>query len=291
MKKILVTGANGFLGQHLCTFLKNAGYEIIATGKGESRMIDKSVDYVTAELTNLKEIEVLLGKYNPDIIIHNAALSKPDECETSRKYCLDVNVNATRHLLSATSGHFIYLSTDFVFGENGPHSETDIPGPLNFYGQSKLMAEQLVLQGSKYATIVRPVFIYGKIVEGMKPTFLHWVKNSLEQHKPIRVVCDQMRTPTYVEDICKGIEAIIKYKATGIFHLAGKEILSPYDMAIYTAETCGLDKSLIEKVTADTFSEPVKRAKRSGLQIERAKAELGYNPISFGEGVQRTFEL
>ncbi len=291
MDRVLITGANGFLGQHLCLFLKKAGFEIIATGKGLSRLSDKEIVYESAELTDKMEVKKLLAKVQPDIIIHNAALSKPDECENNRDFCVDINVNATRHLLEASSGHFIYLSTDFVFGENGPHSEEDEPAPLNFYGETKLKAEHMVAKFHLQTTIVRPVFIYGQSWEGMRPTFLHWIKNNLEGNKPIKVVSDQWRTPTYVGDICKGIETIIHQQATGAYHLAGKEILSPYEMAMHTAEVLQLDSSLIEKVTADTFPEPVKRAKRSGLKIDKAKAELSYNPISFEEGVRRTFEL
>ncbi len=98
-----------------------------------------------------------------------------------------------------------------------------------------------------------------------------------------------MRTPTYVNDICTGIECIIKQRNTGIYHLAGKDVLSPYEMAITTAEVLGLDGALIESVTSETFPEPVLRAKRSGLKIDKAQRELGYEPVSFAEGVEYSF--
>jgi dTDP-4-dehydrorhamnose reductase len=125
----------------------------------------------------------------------------------------------------------------------------------------------------------------------LRPSFLHWVKNSLEQNRPIKVVSDQLRTPTFVYDICKGIASIIAGHKTGVYHLAGKDILSPYQMAVSTARTLGLDAGLIENVTSATFPEPVKRAARSGLKINRAMAELGYQPVSFEEGVQQTFAV
>lgn len=290
MKKILITGANGFLGQHLTCYLKNAGYQVIATGKGPNRILKcNGIVYEEAELTNKNAVEQMLLKFSPDVIIHTAALSKPDECENDKNRCLDVNVEATRYLLDAAKGHFIYISTDFIFGENGPHAEDAETGPLNFYGESKLLAEKLVTQSGKKYSVVRPVFIYGPAGQGMRPSFLHWVKNNLDQKKQIKVVSDQSRTPTFVEDICKGIETIITKEATGVFNLAGKDILSPYDMAVKTAQVLQLDSSLIEKVTAETFPEPVKRAKRSGLKIEKAERELGYEPVSFEEGVRLTF--
>jgi dTDP-4-dehydrorhamnose reductase len=292
MKKILVTGANGFLGQHLSCYLNNGDYQVTATGKGPCR-IEKcnGLNYQEVDLLDRNAVAQMLLKISPDIIIHNAALSKPDECENDKNYCLQVNVETTRHLLHATNAHFIYISTDFIFGENGPHAEDAPTGPLNFYGESKLIAENLVSQTALQYTIVRPVFIYGAAGRGMRPSFLHWVKNNLINQKPIKVVSDQSRTPTYAEDICKGIQKIIALGATGTFNLAGKDILSPYEMAVKTAEVLQLDASLIEKVTAETFPEPVRRAKKSGLKIEKAKQILDYDPVSFEEGVRLTFAL
>lgn len=220
-------------------------------------------------------------------------MSKPDECNNNTAACLKHNIDATEYLLQhcLPTAHFIYISTDFVFGEDGPHSEDDIKGPLNFYGESKLQAERLVEQRTGLNTIVRPVFIYGQALQGMRPSFLHWVKNNLEQGKPIKVVSDQQRTPTYVIDICKGIETIIKQKEHGSFHLAGMDIISPYNMATTVADVLGLNKDLIENVTSATFPEPVKRAKKSGLKIDKAKAVLNYNPVNFEEGVRLCFNV
>jgi dTDP-4-dehydrorhamnose reductase len=289
MKKVLVTGANGFLGQHLCLFLAKSGCDVIATGRGACRIPDKGITYKSCELTDNKALASMLALFQPTVVVHTAAMSKPDECNENKALCIQSNVEATRYLLQSASAHFIYISTDFVFGENGPHSETSSTDPLNFYGETKLQAEQLVRNLSNRAAIVRPVFIYGKVWPGLRGTFLHWVKNNLEQKKQIKVVSDQLRTPTYVEDICKGIHAIIEKEARGDYHLAGKDIISPYEMAITTAKVLGLDARLIEKVTADTFPEPVKRARRSGLTIDKAERELGYKPVSFEEGVRLTF--
>lgn len=281
------------MGQHLTLSLFAAGYFVVATGRGVCRIALKDkIIYDPAVLTEPGDVKNLLAKHEPDVIIHNAALSKPDECAANRDLCLKINVEATRYLLeNAGGGHFIYISTDFVFGENGPHAEDAETAPLNFYGESKLLAEQLVKQSGKKFTIVRPVFIYGKVWEGIRPTFVHWVKNNVEQQKSIKVVSDQLRTPAYVEDICNGINEIVKREALGVYNLAGKDILSPYEMAMKTAEALQLNVSLINKVTAETFAEPVKRAKRSGLLIEKAQKDLGYSPVSFEDGVRLTFGL
>jgi dTDP-4-dehydrorhamnose reductase len=295
MKKVLVTGANGFLAQHLCLYLASKNFDVIAASRGECHIPRKeNFQFYCVDLTEEVAVQQMLQAINHDIIIHAAAMSKPDECEKNKEECLKQNVEATKYLLknaSSANAHFIYISTDFVFGENGPHSEEDKTSPLNFYGESKLIAEKSVTESALNNSIVRPVFIYGEIWEGMRPTFLHWVKNNLEQHKKIKVVSDQYRTPTFVLDICKGIETIVQQGLQGIYHLAGKDILSPYQMAVMTAKILQLDEDLIEEVTSETFREPVKRAKKSGLKIDKAIRELNYRPVSFEDGIKHTFNL
>ncbi len=293
MSSILITGCNGFLGQHLTLFFAAKGFNVIAVGRAECRIkTPAAFIYESIDLTNHTAVNNCLQKHTPSVIIHAAAMSKPDECNNNKNLCLLQNVEVTKFLIEsalAFAPHFIYISTDFIFGEDGPHAENDTPNPLNYYGETKLMAEQLVKKSGLLYTIVRPVFIYGKMLEGMRPSFLHWVKNSLEQHKPIKVVSDQQRTPTYVEDICKGILSIITKQKMGEYHLAGKDILSPYQMAVTVAYIFGLDASLIENVTSSSFPEPVKRAKKSGLNITKAINQLSYQPVAFNEGVKLSF--
>jgi len=288
--KIIVTGANGFTGQHLCITLANKGFEVHALGRGAQRIaVHNQMSYHAIELTNVRSLMRVFESVCPDVVIHTAAMSKPDECDQNRDACLLNNVEVTRYLLEASRHfpvHFIHLSTDFIFGENGPHREDDEPAPLNFYGESKLMAEKLVQESGVSNTIIRPVFIYGPVWEGQRPSFIHWVKNKLTAGESIKVVTDQQRTPTYVYDLCNGIEQILMFKKQGVYHLAGKDILSPYEMALTVAKLIGVDTKLIIPVTSAEFPEPVKRAKKSGLKIDKAIAELNYAPHSFEEAVR-----
>jgi dTDP-4-dehydrorhamnose reductase len=289
---VIITGANGFLGQHLSLFLNDKTISVIATGRGPCRIENlnlKDVKYIAADITKASETDNLLLENRPDWVIHCAAMSKPNDCHTNRDECILQNVTGTKNIIDSckkTGAKLIYLSTDFIFGENGPHSEEDTPDPLNFYGESKLMAETLVKNSGLHWAIVRPVLIYGKKLAGTPPSFLHWVKSSLENNQPIKVVNDQYRTPTAVTDICEGIYAIVNQNQQGIFHLSGNEILTPYQMATMLAKEYGLDESLITPVTSDTFPKPVKRAKRSGLKNDKAKKILGFNPVSFEEGIK-----
>jgi dTDP-4-dehydrorhamnose reductase len=292
--KVLVTGANGFTGQHLVKTLVGKGFEVIATSRDASRLPSyNNLTYYNIELTDVRNVENLFDLTRPDAVIHTAAMSKPDECAANPSLCNANNIEATGHLLDAATKvgtqHFVYLSTDFIFGEGGPHAEDDIPAPLNLYGASKLEAEALVNNATLNATIVRPVFMYGPVWENLRPSFIQWVAGKLKNGEPIKVVTDQARTPTYIGDLCWGIRKIINDKVPGTFHLAGKDIVSPYDMAVAVAKHLNLPLGLIEPVTASTFPEPVKRAQRSGLKIDKAVTTLGYAPHSFAEALQKCF--
>jgi len=289
---VIITGVNGFLGQHLSHFLTSRNLTVIGAGKGSCRIENKDVNlnkYVIANLSNPSEVQQLIEQNPPQWIIHCAAMSKPNDCHFHPAECILHNVTATEYIIEAAQqagAKLLYLSTDFIFGENGPHQEDDSPAPLNFYGESKLQAEERVKNSGLHWAIVRPVLIYGKQLPGTPPSFLHWVKSSLQNKQPIKVVKDQFRTPTLVTDICEGIFQIITRNAQGIFHLSGNDILTPYQMATMLASEYKLDESLITPVTSDIFPEPVQRAKKSGLLNHKAKKELGFNPLSFAEGVK-----
>jgi dTDP-4-dehydrorhamnose reductase len=292
--KVLVTGANGFTGQHLIKTLIGKGFEVIATSRNESLLPSyNKLTYYNIELTDVSNVENLFDLTRPNAVIHTAAMSKPDECSANPNLCTANNIEATGHLLEAATKvgtqHFIYLSTDFIFGEGGPHAEDDAPAPLNLYGASKLEAEALVNAAAIKATIVRPVFMYGPVWQNLRPSFIQWVAGKLKNGEPIKVVTDQARTPTYIGDLCWGLRKIINDQVPGVFHLAGKDIVSPYDMAVAVAKHLNLPLDLIEPVTASTFPEPVKRAQRSGLKIDKAVSMLGYAPHSFAEALQKCF--
>ena len=182
----------------------------------------------------------------------------------------------------------MYVSTDFVFnGLNGPYKETDETGPVNYYGSSKLAAEKSVTEGNLQCSIVRTVLVFGNILVGNRSNVISWVQENLENNKPIKVVSDQWRTPTYVADLVKGILLALQKKATGIYHISGEEGMSPYDMATATADYLHLDKSLITKVDASIFTQPAQRPLRTGFIIDKAKQELGFKPLSFKDALQQ----
>lgn len=293
--KILITGANGFLGYYLVEQLLTKNFSVTATGKGECRLpftYDKNFQWLTMDFTDPFSIHDVFENIKPAVVIHAGAMSKPDECETNQMLAYLVNVEGTVQLLINSANlksFFVFVSTDFVFdGETGMYDEDDKPDPVNYYGRTKLEAEEAVKEYEFNWAIVRTVLVYGKNHSGHS-NILKIVKEKLEKGEEYSVVDDQLRTPTFVEDLARGIVSIIERKATGIFHLSGKDILTPYQMAIKTAEHLRLDSSVIKKVTAASFSQPARRPPKTGFIIDKAREELGYEPLSFDEGLKKTF--
>ncbi len=293
--KILITGANGFLGYYLVEQLLAKNFSVTATGKGECRLPfthNMNFQWLSMDFTDPFSIHDVFENIRPDVVIHAGAMSKPDECETNQMLAYLVNVEGTVQLLINSAdikSFFVFISTDFVFdGKKGMYNENDIPNPVNYYGRTKLEAEEAVKEYEFDWAIARTVLVYGKNHSG-NSNILMIVKEKLEKGEEYNVVDDQVRTPTYVEDLARGIIAIIEKKATGVFHLSGKDILTPYQMAIKTAQHLKLDSSVINKVTASTFSQPAKRPVKTGFVIDKAREELGYEPLSFDEGLTKTF--
>jgi dTDP-4-dehydrorhamnose reductase len=292
--KILVTGANGLLGQHLAELLlTETNWQVIGTGKGPCRLPLEHSDRFIYQQLDITDGVAAFNFYlqtKPDIIIHAAAKTQVDECEQNPVACWNTNVTATRFLIEAAKkikSFFIFVSTDFVFdGSAGPYSEKDAPEPVNYYGSSKVAGEKDVLQSGLDAAIVRTCLVYGNTHDGSRSNIISWVKKNLSEGKRINVVNDQWRTPTLVQDLAKGILLVAQKKAAGIFHISGREMLTPYDMAMAAATYYNLDAALIEKVTAASFTQTAMRPPKTGFDILKAQTELGYQPHSFAAGLK-----
>ncbi|PZX51853.1 dTDP-4-dehydrorhamnose reductase [Algoriphagus ratkowskyi] len=285
-KKVFITGANGLLGQKLVAqLLEKETFQVFASGKGECRLPGKGFEYVSLDIIDPAAVEKTLGEISPDIIIHGAAMTNVDQCELNQEACYDANVNATAYLIKAAEkaqAHFIFVSTDFIFsGEEGPLDENAVAAPVNYYGETKLEGEQLVMACKTKWSIARTVLVFGIAHDMSRTNIILWVKSSLEAGKEIQVVDDQFRTPTLAEDLAAGCILIAEKEAEGIFNICGPDYLSAYEMANITADYFGLNKDLIKRADSSTFSQPAKRPLKTGFIITKAQKELGFEPKTF----------
>lgn len=291
MKKIIITGSNGLLGQKLVELLTDkADHQVIATARGANRLpLTNKYIYQSLDVTDPIQVENLVAREKPHFIIHTAAMTNVDQCEFEKEACWLLNVKAVEYLANACRKHnsfLLHLSTDFIFdGENGPYPEEAEANPLSYYGKSKLAAEQLLLNSDIGWSIVRTVLVYGIAHDMSRSNIILWVKKSLEDKKTIQVVDDQWRTPTLAEDLAMGCYLVLENKAQGIFNISGKDMLTPYQMALQTADYFDLDASFINKADSSTFTQPARRPLKTGFLIDKAIEQLRYNPRSFTEGI------
>jgi dTDP-4-dehydrorhamnose reductase len=288
--KILITGTNGLLGQKLIALLQQQpDVQLVATAHRPLVFPLMTGEFQLLDISNQEQVNEVLAHTKPDVIINTAAMTNVDRCETEQEACWQANVTSVQYLVEACHQHHIHLihvSTDFIFdGKEGPLDETAVPAPVNFYGESKLAAEKIIQESKISWCILRTVLVYGVSTDMSRSNIVLWVKKSLEEGKTINVVNDQWRTPTLAEDLAIGCWLAAKKKARGIYHISGKDFLSPYDIAIKTARFFKLNESLINPTDSTQFKQPARRPMKTGFILDKASRDLGYAPKSFEEGL------
>lgn len=290
MKKILITGSNGLLGQKLVyALLKRKDVQLIATALGPNRLLNQEgYIYESMDITNRGEVETIFRKHSPDVIINTAAMTNVDACESKREECVALNITAVQNMVDfAGAAHFIHLSTDFIFdgAKGSSYVETDTPNPLSYYAWSKLESEKVVQQSKLRWAIARTIIVYGIVDNMSRSNIVLWAKDALTKGQKINVVDDQFRSPTLAEDLADGCILIADKGATGIFNLAGPETFSILELVYKVADHWKLDRSLVSPSKSDSLNQPAKRPPYTGLIIDKARKELGYSPHTFEEGL------
>ncbi|MFN7837943.1 MAG: SDR family oxidoreductase [Bacteroidota bacterium] len=289
--RILVTGANGLLGQKLVELILTTDDYLIATAKSKLVLPLPKGEFHPMDITLRDQIVDVITKAQPDVVINTAAMTNVDQCELEKEKCWLNNVTAVEYVVEACQKakcRLIHLSTDFIFdGTHGPLDEEAIPNPISYYGESKWAAEKIVQKSGLEWAIARTVLVYGVTKDMSRSNIVLWVKKSLEEGKTINVVNDQWRTPTLAEDLAMGCYLMATKNAIGIYNISGDEMMTPYDIAMATAEFFGLDKSLINQTNSSKFKQAAKRPTKTGFLINKATQNLGFKPSSFLAGLAR----
>lgn len=287
--RILITGSNGLLGQKIVKQCLKHNLEFIATSKGENRNADCPAEkYVSMDICNKLEINHIFQATYPTHVIHTAAITNVDYCELNPEECHEVNVQATQYLFEASKqykAHFELLSTDFVFdGLQGMYKETDEVNPLSVYAQSKVDAENILLQ-SDYTnwSIARTIIVYGTTNNLSRTNIVLWAIDALQKQQPMNIINDQFRMPTWADDLAWGCLEICRRNKTGIFHLSGPELLAINQIVERIAVYLGKSMENVNLIDSSTLNQPAKRPPRTGFDLSKSRAELGYNPKTIEE--------
>jgi len=242
------------------------------------------------DITSKEEVEEVMQKYKPQVVINTAAMTNVDSCEDDRDNCWNINVTAVDYLLEESikhQSHFVQLSTDFVFdGANGPYKETDAPNPLSYYAKSKLASEELVVKsGYTNTAIARTIIVFGTGDNLSRGNLVLWAKGALEKQSPINVVDDQFRAPTLADDLAKGCILIVEKNATGIFHLSGPETMSILEIVKRIGKYYSLSTDCVTPIKTSTLNQTAARPPKTGFVIDKARRELGYSPLSLEDSL------
>ena len=293
MKKIVITGSNGLLGQTLVNLLMKApeNYSVFGLSKGDNRMNRNDFLYYDIDITNYSQLEECITYIQPSFIINTAAMTNVDTCELKPEECNNLNIEAVKYLTQICTKlniHFIQISTDFIFdGSKGIYKETDLPNPLSIYGHSKLKAENIVKNSGVNFSILRTILVYGKGVNLKRNNIVLWVKDMLEKNKEITIVDDQYRMPTYVEDLAMACKLIVDKNISGVYHISSNELLSVFEIANQIADVFGLNKKLIKPISSKTLNQKAIRPQKTGFDLSKTIKELDFQPTSFLLGLKR----
>ena len=272
---ILVTGANGQLGNEMRIISKNSTDKYIFTDVNQI----EGVETIFLDITNLEAIRKMVAENNVDAIVNCAAWTNVDGAEGSEKYALVEKLNATApenlaKAMKEVDGWLVQISTDYVFGKepyNTPCKEDQKGTPTGVYGATKLLGEQkIIATGCKYM-ILRTAWLYSEFGKNFCKTMLN-----LTATKPqLKVVFDQAGTPTYAYDLATAIVAALKNPVEGIYHYSNEGVCSWYDFTKMIAEYSGQTACVIQPCHSNEFPSPVTRPSYSVLDKTKIKETFG----------------
>jgi dTDP-4-dehydrorhamnose reductase len=265
-RRLLVIGAKGMLGRDLMNILLS------------SLPDDEIVGWDIEEIDIQKEKDTVskIERLQPDIVIHLAAYTDVDGCESNEERAFAVNAEGTKSVALAASScqaKMLYLSTDYVFDGNKkePYLESDFPHPLNVYGRSKLQGERYVQEMVNEALIIRTQWLYGRHGKN----FVTAILQQAREKSVLSIVNDQMGSPTYTMDLAKAISVLIQSGAQGIFHVANGDFCTWYTFGQAILELSGIEKVRVSPISSKELSRRAIRPSYSVLNCQKLRKETG----------------
>ncbi len=286
--RLLVVGAGGQVGGKLVEIALRAGHSVFATyrmrppelGGIESQPLDKTLK---------EEVSRVLRLAKPEVVVDTGALHNVDYCESHPVEALSVNRDGTRNLAEATDdigAKFVFVSTDYVFdGSAGrPYTEEDAPHPLSVYARSKLEGEQVAVAANPATVVARPSVIFSWVPpdattgssSGKPINFACWLVRQLLAGQEVRVVDDQVASPTLADDLAGALLALATGPSHGVFHTAGATPLNRYEFSVRLARRSGLPVDLVHPVSTAELRQAAPRPRNSSLRSVRLTPTSGY---------------
>ncbi|MBZ5570810.1 MAG: dTDP-4-dehydrorhamnose reductase [Acidobacteriia bacterium] len=264
--KVLLIGANGQLGTDLHKVFRAAGDTVVA------------VTHAQVDVCIPEQVEKVLAESKPEVVLNTAAYHKVEECEKKSDLAFHVNATAPMNLALAcqrSNAVLVHFSTDYAFGgysKNAPYEESDRPAPLNVYGTSKVAGENLIAFSTDRYFVIRVCGLYGVAgSSGKGGNFVETMLKKAAAGDAIRVVDDQVLTPTYTFDIAEAVRKLLLTGTFGLYHLTSEGQCSWYDFTRHIFECAGIQANLTPCKTTEFFS-PVKRPAYSVLSKTKLRS-------------------
>jgi dTDP-4-dehydrorhamnose reductase len=297
--RLLVVGAGGQVGGKLAEQARDAGHTVFGTYRTRPPTLE-GVDCLLLDKTKAGEVESVFRRVAPDAVVDTGALHNVDYCEAHPEEAMAVNRDGVRYLASQAAilgARFVFVSTDFVFDGSGhpPYHEEDPPRPQSVYALSKLEGEIAALQAQPSTSIARPSVVYswaplGRAADsssGKPLNFASWLLRQALDGKELRIVDDQVASPTLADDLAGALLALAGHRATGVFHTAGATPLSRYEFAARLLTRVGLGTAHLTRISSDQLKQLAARPKNSSLASERLAREVGYRMLEIGPALDR----
>lgn len=270
--RVLVTGARGMLGQALVPRLA-ARHETLGC------------DIAEFDITDAAATRAAIAAFAPQAVIHCAAMTQVDRCESEAELAMRVNGEGTRNVAAAAAAAgaaLLYLSTDFVFdgAKREPYLEDDAPAPLSVYGASKLAGEEAVRGAGGRWAIVRTSWVFGPGGPNFVETILRVAARNRADAAapPLRVVGDQVGAPTYTLDLSEALVALTESGRDGVFHVTNRGSCSWHEYACTILRMARQEEMRVERITSAEWAAPARRPAQSRLS-DRAWRAAGFAPL------------
>ncbi|MFH1213295.1 MAG: SDR family oxidoreductase [Candidatus Neomarinimicrobiota bacterium] len=297
MKRLVITGASGFLGGHIAQYAAER-FETLGLF-ATYRFNLKDIASQKIDLTNPPTISAVLDQFKPAIVVHNAALADPDRCENQPELARQINVVATERIATwcrQNSARLIYISTDMVFdGEKGHYSESDQPDPVSVYGRSKADAEERVLAINPETSVGRIALMYGRGIF-RRVYSSEWIERELRLRAnqsaiaPLGLFADQFRSMLSVRNAAQAILELAESNFRGILHIGGADRISRYDFGEKLCHHLGLPLTAIHRIYQADFKSAAPRPRDVSLNIDLARSILKTPLLSVAAGLNEAYQ-
>jgi dTDP-4-dehydrorhamnose reductase len=297
--RVVVVGAAGQVGRNLVHLSQQRGDEVAATYKARRPSLE-GVTLEALDKTDARACDEVLARLRPDLVIDTGALHNVDYCEVHPAEADAVNRDGTRHLAESgwrVGGRFLFLSTDFVFDGSGhpPYAETEVPRPQSEYARSKLEGEHATLATNSQNLVVRPSVIYSWLdtreraesSSGKGLNFGTWLVEEVARGRTVRIIDDQIASPTLASDLAGAILALVDRKCRGVFHTAGSTATDRHSFSVQLVTRLGLDASLVRPVKTAELNQKAPRPTVSSLSSVRLTSEAGYRMMDLPAALDR----